>query len=369
MRKGDPQWDDERVIWAPPHPCSTGLRPRQFAAWVKRLRIEAVLFNEQRHWAGVVLARQLGLLTGAYVDYYTQDTVQLFDLYDFVVCNTHRHYSVFRHHRRCLYVPWGTDVETYRPEPRPQDRPLTFLISAGWCGGAARSASWLDRRGAGVTMRVFRRVPGDARLIVLSQVPLERCPPDWQESVASDRRIDFRVGTFDPVPYGDGDVYVYPSRLDGIGLTLPEALSAGLAAIATDCAPMNEFVRHGENGFVVPVVHFLGRPDGYYWAECVCDENALCMAMQRYVDHPALAIEHGAYARSHALQHLSWDINSRCLGSWIADLENSAGQPMDAALARAAYRQDRLTMPTPSELILMGCKRLFREILASLRRS
>ena len=32
-----------------------------------------------------------------------------------------------------------------------------------------------------------------------------------------------------------GDVFVYPSRLEGIGLCVPEALACGLPVITTDC--------------------------------------------------------------------------------------------------------------------------------------
>mgnify|MGYP005637546219 CR=1 FL=1 len=81
---GDPIWDGSNVTWAPLHPNTTGINARHFTRWAKRHKIDAVLFNEQRHWAGVVLAKKIGLLTGAYIDYYTQDTVPFFELYDFL---------------------------------------------------------------------------------------------------------------------------------------------------------------------------------------------------------------------------------------------------------------------------------------------
>ncbi len=294
IMRGDCNWDGPNVTWAPFHPSSTGIRPAHFSAWVKRHDVDVVLFNEQRHWAGVVLAKKLGLLVGAYVNYYTQDTVPFFELYDFLVCNTRRHHSVFQHHPQCCYLPWGTQTEVYRPEARPADRPVTFLISAGWSGASTRDKPWMDRRGAGMAMRVFQRVHGQCRLTVLSQVELERCPIAWQQAVREDNRIEFRVGTFDPVPYPLGDVYVYPSRMDGIGLTLPEALSSGLPAITTDCAPMNEFVRNGCNGILVSVEAYKGRPDGYFWAESICNERRLAVAMQYYIDNREMVAIHGA---------------------------------------------------------------------------
>jgi glycosyltransferase involved in cell wall biosynthesis len=358
VQKGNGKWDSPQVTWAPRHFFATGIHPRDFERWVREHEIEAVLFNEQRHWRGVVVARELGLLTGGYVDYYTQDTVPFFELYDFLVCNTRRHYSVFKDHPQCCYCPWGTRPNVYRPRIGRSTRPLTFIISAGWGGVNARSLPWMDRRGAGQVMSAFRRVAGDCRLLVYSQVGLSDCPRDWQDAVLADPRIVFRVGTFDPFPYGEGDVYVYPSRLDGIGLTLPEALSSGLPAITTGSPPMNEFVRHGENGLLVAVKEHRAIPDGYYWPESICDEEALSEAMRQYLCDPQKVVIHGSRARALAEQELDWERNAADLGAWIARQQQ---RTVDlTALSRRCASYDRIHSPTPWQQILLGGYALYQ---------
>jgi hypothetical protein len=47
------------------------------------------------------------------------------------------------------------------------------------------------------------------------------------------------------------DIVLYPSRFEGFGLSLLEALHAGLPVIATDGWPMNELVEDGHNGLLV----------------------------------------------------------------------------------------------------------------------
>lgn len=47
------------------------------------------------------------------------------------------------------------------------------------------------------------------------------------------------------------DLVLYPSRFEGFGLSLLEALHAGLPVIATDGWPMNELVEDGHNGLLV----------------------------------------------------------------------------------------------------------------------
>jgi glycosyltransferase involved in cell wall biosynthesis len=216
-------------------------------------------------------------------------------------------------------------------------------------------------------MRVFRRVEGESRLLVYSQVALSECSEEWQASVKSDPRIDFRVGTFSPFPYSEGDVYLYPSRLEGIGLTLPEALSSGLAAITTDSAPMNEFVRHGENGMLIAVRTSCARPDGYYWPESLCDEESLAEAMRTYVRNPELALVHGMRAREMAERDLIWERNAADLGDWIAAQKRLNVDLSDFAQRCARY--DRNHNPSPRQRILIGCYLLFRHLLATCMRN
>ena len=49
------------------------------------------------------------------------------------------------------------------------------------------------------------------------------------------------------------DLLVLPSRWEGFGLVLLEAGSAGVPIVASDIAPLNEIIRHGVDGLLVPV--------------------------------------------------------------------------------------------------------------------
>lgn len=53
--------------------------------------------------------------------------------------------------------------------------------------------------------------------------------------------------------FADKHVFILPSRWDGWGMVVPEALAAGLPVISTDrVTSAHEFIRHGENGFIIP---------------------------------------------------------------------------------------------------------------------
>lgn len=326
--RGDPAWERANVTWAPRHPESgSAMWKSHFLRWLHEKKIETIIFNEQRYWLAVIWAKDAHVKCGAYVDYYTQDTVPFFALYDFLVCNTKRHYSVFSWHPQCVFVPWGVMPESLRKPIRASKAgPVVFIASAGW------QPKWNgDRRGTLLALKAFKDVKGDCRFRVYSQASKSEMTKEWLSAIEADNRIELLVGTFSPFPYEEGDVYVYPSRLDGIGLTLPEALASGLAAIATDCAPMNEFVRQEENGLVVPVEKYLGRQDGYYWAVSLVSQVGLTEAMQRFVDQPDFLRRMKNGAACLAERELNWLDNSSKLSTAVSKFRMI---PADANLIR-----------------------------------
>ncbi len=354
--RGDPQWDLPNVCYAPDIQSawlkSADAIPRaHFFRWLRREGIDAVLFNELTDLDLVRTLTRLGYATGAYVDYYTQAMVPAFDTFDFLICNTRRHYSVFQGHRRCLYLPWGTDVTLFCPSiKRPSlGDGVVFFHSAGMGGVHLR-------KGTDLLVRAFQAVRGPARLVIHSQVPLDAYAT-VAELIARDPRITFIERTVGaPGLYHLGHVYVYPSRLEGIGLSVPEALACGLPVIATDNAPMNEFVQDDINGLLARVDHFRSRPDGYYWPESVVDVGHLAEQMQRYVDDPTLADLHGQQARLDALERLDWRRNAASLATWMDGLTlgvRHAARPWELARWGA---QDAL------HLVLANATRTYRRL-------
>lgn len=85
------------------------------------------------------------------------------------------------------------------------------------------------------------------------------------------------------------DVFVLPSKNEGISNTILEALASGLPVIATAVGGNVELVETGVNGMLVP-------PG---------DVGGMAQALLSYLDAPARIAEHGENARQQAVQRFS----------------------------------------------------------------
>ena len=98
-----------------------------------------------------------------------------------------------------------------------------------------------DRKGAAITLEAFRLVPlPDIELVVRVQNEFTLPFDDPRVRIES-RHIEHHGDL-----YHLGDAAVQPSKCEGLGFMLLEAIATGLPVITTDYPPMNEYVRRRE---------------------------------------------------------------------------------------------------------------------------
>lgn len=129
------------------------------------------------------------------------------------------------------------------------------------------------------------------RLALIGDGP-ERGRIESMLGAAQARDLVWLPGFRDDTPqlYRSLDLFVLPSRSEGISNTLLEAMASGVPVIATRVGGNPEILPEGIAGQLVAV-----DPDG------------IAAAMLRYIEQPDLACAHGAGGRSHVLQSFSLD--------------------------------------------------------------
>ncbi len=277
------------------------IKKKNLFNWIKKHALDCVFFNEQQHFQIVAQTKKQfpQVKIGSYIDYYTETTLPWFEMFDFVICNTYRHMQAMKAHPQKYYIRWGTDVDLFVPKENPNTE-LTFFHSAGMS----------ERKGTDILVDAF--IEGEcykrSKLVIHTQRPIEGlCRYKKDELKAYNIDVIEETVTA-PGLYYMGDVYVYPTRLDGLGLTMYEALSCGLPVITTDFPPMNEAVTN-EIGKLVKVEDFYCRGDAYYYPMAVCSKDSLIECMQWYIDHPDELAKQKEAARRYALEH--YDIRTK----------------------------------------------------------
>lgn len=312
----DPYWDLPEVTWGP---RLGGIRIsyRHFFRWLWHKKIDVLLFNEERDFLLVEECTRYGYPCVAYIDYYTKKSAPRHGAFDALICNTRRHYGVFEWHPQCYYIPWGVNDSEFIPKkgiPRPNST-VVFFHNAGMLGINMR-------KGTDLVLDAFSGIDGDCNLVIHGQLLYERLPLLLRRKIETNSKVKYIGADVKPPGlYHMGDVYVYPSRLDGIGLTIVEAMACGLPVITTDAAPMNEFVEDGVTGDLVPIRSSRMRADGYYWPEVEVDVAALTSKMRAYVDEPELSMTRGLAARRDVEQRWEWRRNSGAVMQVLRDAQ------------------------------------------------
>lgn len=146
---------------------------------------------------------------------------------------------------RISVIPYGVDGEQFptRQTPRSMDGPLRI----GFLG------SFIQRKGVSYLVEAVNSFsPSDVKLVVATRaIDRDALPPG-----ATSQNVEFRLGLSRaelPEFLHTCDVFALPSLAEGFGLSLVEAMSAGLPAIATPNTCAADIMEDGKSGFLVPI--------------------------------------------------------------------------------------------------------------------
>lgn len=183
---------------------------------------------------------------------------------------------------RHFSIPYYCDLTDFVRSPRRdrQNQPLRFFF----CG------QMILRKGVDILLEAFDRLVGKGLDVELLLVGREAELPKFMEKVSGRARRLIRYEGFQapeqlPRFFSQCDVFVLPSRHDGWGVVVNQAIGAGLPVIASDAVGAAvELVEPDVNGLC-----------------CVAgDADSLQQAMERLVRHPELVIEWGEASRRKA---------------------------------------------------------------------
>jgi glycosyltransferase involved in cell wall biosynthesis len=189
------------------------------------------------------------------------------------------------------FVPNGTE-ERFFLNRDYADKPEIHLLYVG---------TWLDRKGVYYLAEAFRilsgKLPGAHLTVAGCLVPEEVVRKSFAPETQDRLRVVPFVGR-DEMPsfYAAHDIFVFPSLVEGMPLTLLEAMASAMPVVTTETSGMNDVVESGVNGLLVPPA----------------DSERLASAVERVCRSKELRKQLGQAAQA-TMRDYTWDCVSQKL--------------------------------------------------------
>ncbi len=148
---------------------------------------------------------------------------------------------------RFSYVPNGTEERFFLVREYPQKSSLRLLYVG----------TWIDRKGIYYLVEAFellaRKLPGIELTVAGCLSSEESVSAFFTPEVRSRVRVlPFIERSEMPALFAAHDIFVFPSLMEGMPLTLLEAMAAGMPVATTNTCGMADVVESEANGLLVP---------------------------------------------------------------------------------------------------------------------
>jgi len=246
-RVADPIWDQPGVT----HASQAAVPASEYERWAIDNELDAVLCDQNDQFAEIAALRRRGVRTiGRFVweSFPASDAEPAKEAYDVIYSFTRAE----RERYRMLgiespYIPWGVHPELVAvAQGVERDPELVWMVVPGSFMGKRKPFPEI------VEAFVRTRNP---RLRLLVRGQLDRKAGRLEKAAGGDERV---VIELEDRPTGEHlrqfascHVCLSPSRWEGLGLPLYEAIAFGMPSITNDAPPMNEVVIDGVNGICV----------------------------------------------------------------------------------------------------------------------
>jgi 1,2-diacylglycerol 3-alpha-glucosyltransferase len=251
----DPVWDQPNVT----HSGEADIPEAAYLDWARENQLDAVLCDQNDQFAEIGALRRAGVRTvGRFVweSFAPEDAAPAREAYDVIYSLTRAEQERYRGFGiGSPLLTWGCHPELIAlaeegERARRSDDLVRFVVPGSFMGKRKPFAEIIES---------FVRVDDDRlRLLIRGQV--DRKAGKLEKAAGGDPRVvielEDRPTDEHMRQFAACDVCLSPSRWEGLGLPLYEAIAVGMPTITNDSPPMNEVVLDEVNGICVDSVRW-----------------------------------------------------------------------------------------------------------------
>lgn len=312
------RWHGEKVIDGPEDMC---IDNSHFWNWVEHFKPDVILFQDQNIYGPSRMQkecerlRNMGIRLINYPDWIKRGDIKLYrGLYDINLSHVKRNHRWFVESdiESPTYIPWGVIINNFPFVEKNPTGPVRFYINIG-TGTLRKGYQFIPKAIERMKGRFLRRYIAPKQysfsfITTAVENSRHRVKKKFITYFEKHPNCDMRFQTADNNTGGNfslGDVYIYPTTKEGVGLTITEALCTGTPVVTTDYPTMNEWFTDGTAGrFIRPARIKRGSMpmDKVY-----IDISHLAEIMIDYIEHPEKIREQSHEARRIIETTFNWD--------------------------------------------------------------
>ena len=129
------------------------------------------------------------------------------------------------------------DTEQYKPKPKENNEPFRLLYIG----------AWRKLKGVDLLAPIMRELGDDFELQYTGGVTAEKDKIYMPLNMYDLGRLNHKQVIH---AMQNADAFLFPSRSEGFGLVVAEAMACGLPVVTTDGSALTELIEHGETGFL-----------------------------------------------------------------------------------------------------------------------
>ncbi|MCK4497082.1 MAG: glycosyltransferase family 4 protein, partial [Candidatus Aenigmarchaeota archaeon] len=190
----------------------------------------------------------------------------------------------------------GTDTDLFKPDKA--DMKIRNSLGIGKNDIVVLFVGHLiHRKGIDILMESWKNVCKDfknAHLILIGRGPLESLVKRYKETYGNIHIVPYVPTQKDLAKYYNiSDVFAFPTRLEGHGMTAAEAMACGMPVVTTNAAGVRRFVLDGKTGYKVNID----------------DVKQFTEKLKILLSDDSLRKRMGRAARRHIEENWTWDVS------------------------------------------------------------